>query len=156
MNVRMLIGMLLLFAATSLFSAETVSATSVHDGDTFRSGKQSYRLWGIDTPELDQRWGVAAREALRQLLDGREIEIEQHGTSYRRIVVRCEVGKQDVALELLKMGLAWYWPHFAPYRDDYRKAEAEARKARRGLWSDAKPIPPWEWRERKKRNEEAK
>ena len=126
--------------------AETITATSVHDGDTFRSGKQSYRLWGIDTPELDQRWGVVAREALRQLLDGREIEIEQHGTSYRRIVVRCEVEKQDVALELLKMGLAWYCPEFAPRRNDYREAEQEAREARRGLWSDENHVSPAEWR----------
>ena len=25
-------------------------------------------------------------------------------------------------------------------------AEAAARKGKRGLWADAKPIPPWDWR----------
>jgi CheY-like chemotaxis protein len=27
--------------------------------------------------------------------------------------------------------------------------EAEAREARRGLWADAHPVPPWEWRGRR-------
>ena len=130
--------------------AETITATSVHDGDTFRSGKQSYRLWGIDAPELDQRWGTAAREALRELLTGTEsISIERNGTSWKRIVVRAESGGKDVSLELLKMGLAWYCPAFAPTREDYRKAEQEAREARRGLWSDENPVKPSEWRGRK-------
>ena len=26
--------------------------------------------------------------------------------------------------------------------------EAEAKAARRGLWRDLKPVPPWLWRER--------
>jgi endonuclease YncB( thermonuclease family) len=26
------------------------------------------------------------------------------------------------------------------------KAQEEARKAKRGLWADEKPIAPWEWR----------
>jgi endonuclease YncB( thermonuclease family) len=25
-------------------------------------------------------------------------------------------------------------------------AEVEARAARRGLWGDREPVPPWEWR----------
>ena len=36
-------------------------------------------------------------------------------------------------------------------------AETAARKAKRGLWADAKPIPPWDWRqserEKKSRSE---
>lgn len=132
-----------------LTAAETVVVTSVHDGDSFRAGKQAFRLWGIDAPELDQRWGTAAREVLRELLTDRDIEIERHGTSLNRSVVRCEVAGRDVAQELLKMGLAWYCPEFAPKRNDYRKAEQEAREARRGLWSDENPVSPEEWRNRK-------
>lgn len=134
-----------------LSAAETVNVTSVHDGDSFRAGKQAFRLWGIDTPELDQRWGTAAREALRELLTRAEsVTIERHGTSWKRIVVRAESGGKDVSLELLKIGLAWYLPEFAPKREDYREAEQEARKARRGLWSDESPLKPAEWRKNKK------
>lgn len=134
-----------------LTAAETVVVTSVHDGDSFRAGKQAFRLWGIDAPELGQRWGTAAREALRELLTGADaVMIERHGTSWKRIVVRVESGGKDVSLELLKMGLAWYCPEFAPRRNDYRDAEQEAREARRGLWSDENPVSPAEWRKNKK------
>jgi endonuclease YncB( thermonuclease family) len=27
-----------------------------------------------------------------------------------------------------------------------RDLEKEARVAKRGLWADPKPVPPWEWR----------
>lgn len=56
----------------------------------------------------------------------------------------------DVSLELLKMGLAWYCPEFAPRREDYREAEQEARESRRGLWSDENPVRPEKWRKNKK------
>jgi micrococcal nuclease len=26
--------------------------------------------------------------------------------------------------------------------------ETEAREARKGLWVDPQPVPPWEWRKR--------
>ena len=42
-------------------------------------------------------------------------------------------------------GLAW---HYTRYSDDARlaAAEREARAARRGLWRDAAPVAPWDWR----------
>jgi endonuclease YncB( thermonuclease family) len=61
---------------------------------------------------------------------------------------------RDVGLDLLHEGLAWSTigpitetPHETnhPYRD----AEAAARQARRGLWSDKHPVAPWEWREQR-------
>ena len=133
-----------------LTAVEKVVVTSVYDGDSFRASEQAFRLWGIDAPELGQRWGTAAREALRELLTRADaVMIERHGTSWKRIVVRAESGGKDVSLELLKMGLAWYLPEFAPKRNDYREAEQEARKAQRGLWSDENPVSPAEWRNRK-------
>jgi hypothetical protein len=29
--------------------------------------------------------------------------------------------------------------------------EQEAREAKKGLWADPQPVPPWEWRKRKER-----
>lgn len=119
---------LLCFAAISACGGGSLS---VHDGDTFHRDGRAYRLWGIDTPELDQPWGVAAREVLRQLLTRGALETTRKERSWSREVVLCEAGGVDVSLELLKMGLAWYLPEFAPKRRDYREAEEEARRRRR-------------------------
>jgi endonuclease YncB( thermonuclease family) len=55
------------------------------------------------------------------------------------------VGRTNVNLELVRRGLAW---HYTRYSSDRQLAAAErsARAARLGLWADAHPIPPWDWR----------
>ncbi|AVM46661.1 hypothetical protein C5Q97_18860 [Victivallales bacterium CCUG 44730] len=118
------------------------------DGDTFAASREArvIRLWGIDAPELNQPWGKAAKAALEEFLRKRELSITVKGKSFGRTVGIVRSDRRDVALELLKMGLAWHDPRYAPKRDDYAKAEADARKAKRGLWSDENPTPPWEWR----------
>ncbi len=47
--------------------------------------------------------------------------------------------------ELVRAGLAWMYRR---YTDDQSLSdlEEEARVARRGLWADRNPNPPWEWR----------
>ena len=61
--------------------------------------------------------------------------------------------EMDIGLELIKMGLAWHDPRYAPKAKEYAEAEAEARKEKRGLWSDDKPVAPWDWR--KQQNDDA-
>ncbi len=59
---------------------------------------------------------------------------------------------RDVNLEQVK---AW---HYKYYQDEqspadrqlYADAETEARSARRGLWVDSNPIPPWDFRRGKR------
>lgn len=58
---------------------------------------------------------------------------------------------RDVNLEQVKAGLAW---HYKYYQDEqspedrrlYVAAETEARTAKRRLWADPAPIPPWDFR----------
>jgi hypothetical protein len=42
--------------------------------------------------------------------------------------------------------MAWHFVRYAPHDRELARLEAEARKARVGLWSEPNPIPPWEWR----------
>lgn len=131
---------------------QTVKPFFIIDGDTFLAAPDSvnYRLWGIDAPELDQPWGRAAKAALMDLIHRKRVTVVRRGTSYKRPVVQVTTtNDRDVALELLKMGLAWYTPEFAPDREDYKKAEAEAREAKRGLWSERNPVNPAEHRQKK-------
>lgn len=51
---------------------------------------------------------------------------------------------------LVRQGLAW---HFTRYSSEVAlaRAEAEARRVGAGLWADASPVPPWQWRTAKRR-----
>ena len=52
---------------------------------------------------------------------------------------------------MIKQGMAW---HFKKYSTDplYASLEIAARKNKTGLWQDANPTPPWEWRKSKHNN----
>ena len=61
------------------------------------------------------------------------------------------VGGADAGLEQVRAGLAWYFRRYAKEltpdrRQQYADAEAQAQAERRGLWADAEPVAPWDWR----------
>jgi endonuclease YncB( thermonuclease family) len=43
-------------------------------------------------------------------------------------------------------GWAWWYERYAPDDHQLAAAQRDAKAARRGLWQDKNPIPPWEWR----------
>ncbi len=129
----------------------------VHDGDTLTLATDAgqrlrIRLSGIDAPELDQPHGEAARRrladlALERAALARCIRRDRHG----RWLCRVTVAGEDLGLSLLQSGYAWWFRRYAheqpeATRSRYAAAEAEATRARRGLWQDAVPRPPWLWR----------
>ena len=103
------------------------------------------RLAGIRTPGMSQPFGKAAENALRRLLSGRKVRVAQVG-SLRNRWMAAEVYRDQVQVnaELVRRGLAWAAPN-TPAGSHFRKLEAEARAARRGLWAEPNPMPPWEW-----------
>ena len=48
--------------------------------------------------------------------------------------------------EMVRQGLAWWFARYAPADTELARLEAEAKAARRGLWSQPNPVPPWNWR----------
>ena len=64
---------------------------------------------------------------------------------YGRLVSRVQVDGTDLSVALVTEGLAW---HYTQYSDDpvLAAAEAQARAAKIGLWSQSAPVPPWEFR----------
>lgn len=48
--------------------------------------------------------------------------------------------------EMVKAGLAWWYRQYAPGDERLRQLEAAARSVGLGLWADATPVQPWEWR----------
>jgi endonuclease YncB( thermonuclease family) len=131
--------------------------TAFDDGDSFELRLSSrttvaIRLHAIDAPELVQRHGEAARRALSDVIAGRTVRVECYKRDPRgRHVCRAWAGDEDLQLHMLQQGHAW---HFTMYLDEqsigersgYARAQARARAARRGLWAQARPMPPWDCR----------
>jgi len=74
---------------------------------------------------------------------------------YGRRVCRVLVGGVDAGLEQVRAGLAWFFGRYAKElppdrRQQYADMEAQAQAERRGLWADAAPVAPWEWRSTRK------
>ena len=133
----------------------------VADGDSFwlrgAGGERvAVRVAGIDAPEKDQPHADEARDALTRLLAAPGLVVEPFKTDpYGRQVARVRAGGQDVALAMVRAGLAWHFVRYAAdqtaaEREQYARAEREARAARRGLWADPHPQPPWAHRQRQR------
>lgn len=138
----------------SILSGRVVS---IDDGDTIivlDGGNQTHkiRLQGIDAPEGGQVFGDRSRQSLSDLVLGKDVTIEWFKRDrYGRIVGKVLVDGRDVCLDQVSVGMAWHYKYYqseqtAEDRKLYADAETEARESRRGLWADANPIPPWDFR----------
>ena len=133
----------------------------VADGDTITvldagNRQTRIRLQGIDAPESSQAFGQASKRGLSDLVFERQVVVEYEKTDrYGRTLGKVLAGGRDVNLLQVEAGLAW---HYKYYQDEqspadrrlYADAETEARSARRGLWVDSNPIPPWDFRHGKR------
>lgn len=126
----------------------------VADGDSFTlldegTNCHRIRLYGIDAPERTQPFSRKAKEALDGLIAGKTIEIQRMDKDrYGRIVGIARVGGINVNEVLLRDGWAWHFTRF-DQNPDWANLEREARQARRGLWAEEQPLPPWEFRRKK-------
>ena len=133
----------------------------VSDGDTITvldasKAQHIVRLGGIDAPERKQPFGSAAKEVLSSVVFDRRVEARcWKRDRYGREICSVFVGTRDVGLAMIRDGYAWHYKAFeqeqsADDRAAYARTEADARSARRGLWRDAAPVPPWDWRKERR------
>ena len=130
----------------------------VVDGDTVvldvGGGRHRIRLAAIDAPERNQPWGQFATRELRRQVAGQPIVVEWNKRDrWKRLIGIVRLNGEDMNLHMVERSLAWHFKRYADEqspaaRDAYSAAEKVAQSARRGLWSDPAPIPPWEWRKR--------
>ena len=67
---------------------------------------------------------------------------------YERILGDVYAGDTWINRTMVERGMAWAYKSTTR---ELKAAEAEARQAKRGLWRDKNPVPPWEFRAKKKR-----
>jgi endonuclease YncB( thermonuclease family) len=138
---------------TEVFSGNVIG---VSDGDTIEvlinRKATKVRLEAIDSPESNQSYGNRAKQELSRLVFGKLATIRKTGEDrYGRVLGYVMIGDIEVNSKLVEEGWAW---HYREYNDEERfaKLEVEAREAKRGLWEDPKPLAPWEFRARQKRD----
>lgn len=143
----------------SIFAAENKhigKVIKIADGDTFTllsKGKTiRVRLNGIDCPESHQAFGNKAKQFTNKLIFQKEVTvISKDIDRYGRIIGDVFLNDgTNLNHELVKSGLAWWYQYYAPKDRILKRLEENARKDKIGLWSEKKPIPPWEFRLQKK------
>jgi len=140
-------------------SAETIHGlvVGIADGDTITlrdtdNKQHKIRLGGIDAPERGQPYGNVSRQHLSDLAFGKMAKVDCYKTDrYGREVCNVYVDDKDVGLAQIEAGLAWWFRKYAQEQSkqqasQYLAAESRAGMNKVGLWRDAKPVPPWEWR----------
>lgn len=129
----------------------------VADGDTLslldaHNKQHKVRLYGIDSPERAQAYGKAASRQLAELVGDRQVQVViKDEDDYGRIVGHVFYEGRSVNLAMIESGYAWWYQYHAPERSDFRDGQRNARAGRRGLWQDADPTPPWDWRRSNRR-----
>jgi endonuclease YncB( thermonuclease family) len=160
-------ALLLWVLATTAHAAElSGTVVAVADGDTLTLLDASHqqhriRLSGIDAPERRQAYGERSKQHLAGIVFHKPARVVwDKRDRYGRIVGQvfaAECGHAgcahtvDAGLEQIRAGLAW---HYKQYQRDqppserarYAALEVEARTRRDGLWKDAEPVPPWDFR----------
>ena len=106
------------------------------------------RFEHIDAPEVNpsQFYGVTARDALRALVLNKSVTVQVSGKDkYGRNLGVVNLGQTNINLEMVAKGHAWHYKAYSKVQQ-YATAETQARQAKIGLWAQPNPIPPWDFR----------
>jgi endonuclease YncB( thermonuclease family) len=153
----LLIFLLPLPCLSYAWSGKVVGIT---DGDTITvlnsktSKDVKTRLYGIDCPEGEQAFSKRARQFTSKLVYGKIVEVTVMDTDrYGRTVALVAVNKQILNEELLKAGYAWVYYKYCHEMICHAWADYQfaAKLDKRGLWRDPDPIPPWEFRKKRRK-----
>jgi endonuclease YncB( thermonuclease family) len=160
MNAGMVRSFTLLCLAifwSSAFADFTGIVVKVTDGDTvnvLEAGNvlHKVRLTGIDAPERAQPYGRKSHEYLAGMIAGKQVLIESNTQDrYGRDLGKVILNGQDINLEQIKAGMAWWYRYYKKQQSQadqiaYEEAEDHVRVNRLGLWAEENPIEPWRWR----------
>ena len=120
---------------------ETFRVEEVLDGDSFIIPlDQTIRLANIDAPSLEFCFGREAKEALEEMILGKNVRIEKVGKdSYNRLLALVYLDDQFVNEILLTNGWAKYvsgGSNNEKITDLLKEKDGEAKENKRGVWSE--------------------
>lgn len=136
--------------------AGVYKVVKIKDGDTLgllTSDNQqvTVRLAEIDCPEKSQAFGQAAKKFTSDLCFGKEVKLignehDRYGRTVAQVVL---TNGTNINYALVKNGYAWQYKAYSK-NPELTALEQQARESRLGLWQDANPTPPWDFRREKK------
>ena len=144
--------------------AEVITGTidSVIDGDSIMitsKGKEvEIRLFGVDTPEKTQAFGQSAKNFTGAMASGKEIRVEPISKDQSgKIVAMVFVNGINLNEQIISQGFGWVYRQYCKERfcADWLKLESTAKASQKGLWADANPTPPWEYRQKQRNGSES-
>lgn len=147
------IGLFLLFIISGGALAEQIvgKVVGVTDGDTVtlltgQKEQVKVRLAAIDAPEKSQSFGAASKKTLSDLCFGYPAVVDVHGKDkYGRTIGDLTCDGFNASEEQIQAGMAWVYRQYS--NDEHLiSLEDEAKSKSLGIWSEAAPIPPWEFR----------
>jgi endonuclease YncB( thermonuclease family) len=149
--------------AFTLVAQEPYSAPviGIADGDTisvlYNGQRERIRLWGIDAPEKRQVFGTKAKRFMADLAFGKTVSVQPMDIDrwQRTVAIVILPDGRNLNREIVRAGLAWWYERYAPGDAELERLEIEARRARRGLWTDPDPMPPWECRKNQRASRQA-
>ncbi len=139
----------------------------IADGDTITvldasNTQHRIRLQGIDAPESKQDFGTQSKKNLSSMIFGKDVTVVyEKSDQYGRLLGKILIDGKDINLEQVRSGMAWHYKEYereqsTEDRELYARAEDEARSARRGLWLDANPVEPSEFRREERQERKAR
>lgn len=142
------------FVVCSVAFADVITGkvVSVADGDTVTvltpAKKQvKVRLDGVDAPEKAQAFGDKSKQFTSQMVFGKQVSVDVKETDrYGRSVGVVSVDGKNLNVALVSNGFAWWYREYAKDNEVLMNAESRARRERVGLWADANPVAPWDFR----------
>jgi endonuclease YncB( thermonuclease family) len=154
--VRALFLLALPFAVCNSGSAASLQGqvTAIVDGDSFTLVSQKLpvkiRLLAVAVPEGNQAYAAVARQHLSDLILNKYVVV-RYSALQEFLIGQVLMGEMDIGAQMIRDGVAWY-----DKSDERMLSETErqlyalsmdaARNEHRGLWQDAAPVAPWDYR----------
>jgi endonuclease YncB( thermonuclease family) len=156
-RVILLLVIWLSLTATATAGSLFGKVVEINDGETITiyslNKPVKIRLIAVGAPGEGQRFSDVAKQHLSELVLFRSVSVEYSGfVENNYLLGKVFYKEMDIGAQMIRDGVAWFDPRSSDRLTDaerqiYAESQSAARSERRGLWQDAAPVAPWEFKQ---------